>query len=127
MTSMPWEHLSPVGHIIMLLVNYLMLTNSEAFSNSVADATTIAESGTIQVAIVMIVSVSVQVLLWLYFNILDRVMPGSCSVRKNLMRLDKMRGKIQQDGIGIDPIDDDSALGEINRRATMTTSERVNY
>eukprot|EP00946_MAST-07B_sp_MAST-7B-sp1_P004964 g4964.t1 len=119
--------LSPVGHIIMLLVNYLMLTNSEAFSNSVADATTIAESGTIQVAIVMIVSVSVQVLLWLYFNILDRVMPGSCSVRKNLMRLDKMRGKIQQDGIGIDPIDDDSALGEINRRATMTTSERVNY
>lgn len=119
--------LSPVGHIIMLLMNYLMLTNSEVLSSDVTDVTTVAESGTIQVAIVMIVSVSVQILLWLYYNILDRMMPGSCSVRKNLMRLDKLRGEIQKDDGGVDPIDDDLAFGEINRRATITTSQRVNY
>mmetsp|Transcript_74139 Transcript_74139/g.179348 ORF Transcript_74139/g.179348 Transcript_74139/m.179348 type:complete len:106 (+) Transcript_74139:3-320(+) len=105
----------------MFVINYIMLTNSNELNNGQWDEISVVESGTLQIAIVMVVSVSVQVLLGLYFGILDRMMPTSCSVRKSFAKLDKNRGKVDESFVGEDE------YGEINRRATFTTSERVKY
>jgi hypothetical protein len=116
--------LSPIVHILMFAINYLFLTNSMDLSNGQWDAISVAESGTLQVAIVMVVSVTMQVLLGLYFGVLDRMMPASCSVHKSLAHLDKNRGQV--DG-GDDADNEESAVGEINRRATYSTAQRVKY
>jgi hypothetical protein len=113
--------LSPIVHILMFAINYLMLTNSVDLSSGQWDGISTAESGTLQIAIVMVVSVSVQVLLGLYFGVLDRMMPMSCSVHKSFAKLDKNRGRVDESCNG------EEEYGEIVRRATFTTSERVKY
>ena len=109
--------LSPLVHIIMFCINFFILNQqTDIFGGTSTSSISQTESGTIQVASVMVVSVSVQFILTIYFGVLDRLMPRSCSVYKSLARLDKARETTHSSG-----------GTQIDRRPTVFSSERVTF
>jgi hypothetical protein len=81
--------LAPVMHLLMLGINtYAMVTTS------VEDA-----SGSVQVAVTMIMAISVLIIVVLYYMILDRCcLTDRCSVKSNLLRMDtKIHGVIKKE------------------------------
>ena len=71
--------LAPVCHLIMLGINTYAM-----YSTGVGD-----HSGSVQVAVTMVMGVSVLILLVFYYAVLDRCcLPNKCSVRSNLQKMD---------------------------------------